>query len=393
MPLTFKSLVTQSLKTTWQLTAANRHPGYEKNVMRIQGFVFGALFVTVINLAGEILFPYARPELDSKALATAWATAILAAFVYAWIVASIDRNEKEPWHMLLVGLLWGSVVSYAIASLLNSIAEVFFKIPPGAVSPFTEELTKGAILFLIFHYAAHEFDDALDGLIYGAMVGIGFAMAENAIYFFRKDPAHNIADQIHTFQFLLRGILKGLAGHTTYTALIGLGLGLSRQTRQRVLKILFPILGLVLAILAHASWNVLWNNAAVQKFSLGLFRQQNWWEAGPMTVRVALISGPFFIAVLAAVALSWRKEARVIAEQLADELEPNDPYVAPEMMFTFRGRRRARRRALRTHGFFAWWTLGQLQRAYIELAFCKWRQKDIGEVFQRIETLRERLGI
>jgi RsiW-degrading membrane proteinase PrsW (M82 family) len=389
MSSTFQSLVTQSLKTTWQLTAANRHPGYEKNVLRIQGFVFGALFVTIVNLVGEILFPFARPAQDPKALTTAWATAILAAFVYAWIVASIDRNEKEPWHMLLVGLLWGSMVSAAIAGLLNSIADTFIKVPAHVVSPFTEELTKGAVLFLIFRYAADEFDDALDGLIYGAMVGIGFAMTENATYFFRHDPASDINSQMHTFQFLLRVILLGLTGHATYTALIGLGLGLSRQTSRRPLQILFPVLGLLLAILAHA----LWNNDAVQQLMNDLFKRWNWWEAGPLAARVALVNGPFLIGAMVAVIFSWRKEARVIVEQLADELEPNDPYVAPEMMFTFRGRWRARRQALRTHGIFFWWTLRQLQHAYIELAFCKWRQKDIGEVFQRIERLRERLGI
>jgi RsiW-degrading membrane proteinase PrsW (M82 family) len=389
MSLTFQSLVTQSLKTTWQLTAANRQPGYEKNVLRIQGFVFGALFVTIVNLVGDILFPFERPAFDPKALTTAWATAILAAFVYAWIVAAIDRNEKEPWHMLLVGLLWGSMVSAAIAGLLNSITDFFIKVPAHVVSPFTEELTKGAILFLIFRYAADEFDDALDGLIYGAMVGIGFAMTENAVYFFRHNPAHDIGGQIKTFQFLLRGILQGLAGHATYTALIGLGLGLSRQTQQRALKIIFPFLGLALAILAHA----LWNNNAVQSYLNGLFNPQTMWKAGPLAARVALVNGPFVIGVIIAVTLSWRREARVIAEQLADELEPDDPYVAPEMMLTFRGRWRARRRTLWGRGIFAWWTLRQLQRAYIELAFCKWRQRDIGEIFQRIELLRERLGI
>lgn len=46
-----------------------------------------------------------------EARATAWATASLAAVVYAVIVISIDRNEKEPWQMLLVGFFLGAVVS------------------------------------------------------------------------------------------------------------------------------------------------------------------------------------------------------------------------------------------------------------------------------------------
>jgi RsiW-degrading membrane proteinase PrsW (M82 family) len=387
MPPTSQSLVSQSLQAAKQITAANRQPGYEKNVHRIQGFVFGALFVTAINLVGELLFKH-QPQV-AKELATAWATSIFAAFVYAWIVASIDRNEKEPWHMLLVGLLWGSMVSAAIAGLLNSIADRFIHVAAHKVSPFTEELTKGAVLLLIFRYAEDEFDDALDGLVYGAMVGIGFAMAENASYFFNFEPARDISDQINTFQFLLRGILQGLAGHATYTALIGLGLGLSRQTQRRGLKIVLPMLGIAGAIFAHA----LWNNDAVQNFFDRFFSQHRAWAAGPTATRVALINGPFFIGVVIAIIFSWRKEAHVIALQLIDELNPNDPYTAPAMMLTFKSRLQARWKILWSSGIIAWWTLRQLQHAYIDLAFCKWRGKDESEVRQRIGKLRTRLAL
>jgi len=73
----FRALMSQAIESTWQITAANRRPGYEKNVHRIQGFVFGVLFITIINLVGELLFNL-HPR-DSKALATAWATAVLVA--------------------------------------------------------------------------------------------------------------------------------------------------------------------------------------------------------------------------------------------------------------------------------------------------------------------------
>jgi RsiW-degrading membrane proteinase PrsW (M82 family) len=375
------TLISRAAKATWQITAARRYHGYEKNVYRIQGFVAGALFVTVVNLAGQFLF--SPDPLQARALATAWATAVLAALVYAWIVASIDRNEKEPWHMLLVSLLWGTVISATIAGLLNSIAIVLLGVGP-SVAPYTEELTKGAILLLIFRYAADEFDNALDGIVYGAMVGIGFAMAENAGYFLRWDPATAIAEQMRTGQFFLRVVLKGLAGHATYTAIIGLGLGLSRQTPRRWLKVMLPMLGLALAILAHA----MWNSKTVQSALDLTFIQSAAWR---IAARVALINGPFFVGVIVAVALSWRKEAQVIAGQLVGELDANDPYVASGMMLTVRARFRARWRALWKLGVHAWWTLKQLQRALIELAFSKWRGKDESGIRQRIRMLRGRL--
>jgi RsiW-degrading membrane proteinase PrsW (M82 family) len=374
------------LKTTWQIIAAGRYEGYEKNVYRIQGFVAGALLITVIDLAIQLLF--AVNSQQSKRLATAWATAVLAGFVYAWIVAWIDRNEKEPWHMLLVGLLWGAVVSAAIAGLLNGIAPRLIGVEPGTVAPYTEEVTKGAILFLIFRYAANEFDDALDGIIYGAMVGLGFATAENASYFFQYDPALGIGQQMQTFQFTLRVVLMGLAGHATYTAMTGLGLGLSRQTSRRWLQIALPMLGLAAAIFAHA----LWNSRSVQGIFDRVFNQPHAWDFWQAAVRVALINGPFVAGVVIATNLSLRKEAEVIAAQLADELESNHPYISPAAMLTAWGRFRARRRILWTRGIGAWWTLRQLQQVFIELAFCKWRNRDQREIRQRIKRLRGKLN-
>jgi RsiW-degrading membrane proteinase PrsW (M82 family) len=385
MPSAFRAFVRSFLQTTWQIIAAGRYEGYEKNVYRIQGFVAGALLITVTDLAVQLLFnPY---PYQAKRLATAWTTAALAGFMYAWIVAWIDHNEKEPWHMLLVGLLWGAVVSAALSGLFNSIAPRLIGVALRTVAPFTEELTKGAVLFLIFRYAASEFDDALDGIIYGAMVGLGFATAENASYFFRYDPALGIGQQMQTFQFTLRVVLMGLAGHATYTALTGLGLGLSRQTSRRWLQIVLPMLGLAAAILAHA----LWNSRAVQGIFDRVFNQPHAWDFWQAAVRVALINGPFVAGVAIATNLSLRKEAKVIAEQLAYELEANHPYISPAAMLTAWGRFRARRRILWARGIFAWWTLKQLQRAFIELAFCKWRGKNESAVRQRIRMLKSRL--
>jgi hypothetical protein len=168
----------------------------------------------------------------------------------------------------------------------------------------------------------------------------------------------------------------------------GLGLGLSRQTSRRWLQILLPMLGLAAAIFAHS----LWNSRAVQGIFDHVFNQPHAWNFWQAAVRVALINGPFVAGVVIATNLSLRKEAKVIAAQLADELEANHPYISPAAMLTAWGRYRARRRILWARGVFAWWTLKQLQRTFIELAFCKWRGKDQNVIRQRISLLRSRLG-
>lgn len=192
--------------------------------------------------------------------------------------------------------------------------------------------------------------------------------------------------------FFSRAVLGGLASHATYTAITGVGLGFSRQTQRKWLKIVLPLLGLVVAILAHALWNsdtvgyMLCLNLIPSIIESGCWRR---------TVKAVFLMGPFILGVIVAIILSWRKEARVIAGQLAVEMDPDDPYIAPNVMLTVRGRFRARWRTLRTRGISAWWTLRQLQQTLIKLAFCKkWRGEDrdaLSAFRRRTQLLRSQL--
>lgn len=168
----------RAVKTMQQTTTVRRRSGREKAIRRIQSFVAGATLAFGFILIQDLMFkdPY-------QERATAWAIAFLVALVYAGVIVSTDRNEKEPWQMLLVCFLWGTVVSGSIAFFLNTTwinliePELMARgYKMFSIAPYTEELTKGAIL-LILWYASDEFDNALDGIIYGALVGIGFAMA------------------------------------------------------------------------------------------------------------------------------------------------------------------------------------------------------------------------
>jgi RsiW-degrading membrane proteinase PrsW (M82 family) len=369
-------------------TSARRRPGYETGVQRIQGFVAGGLLVAAVDVARQFV---CYPD-SGKERAIAWVTAILAALAFAWVVTRVDRHEKEPWHMLLVGFLWGTVASPMLARLLNRGAYILLAVPSVAAAPFTEELSKGLFLLLIAACASDEFDDVLDGIVYGAMVGLGFAMCENAGYFYRTHSS-DIAELVRSQQFFLRIVLGGLASHATYTAVTGLGLGLGRRAQQRGLKVAFPLLGLGMAIMAHAVWNgdVVDSWLCLNSIPpiIGPWR----WR---YTVRAVLLTGPCFGVVIGAMICSWRKEDRVIAERLARELSPDDPYVAPAMMCTAKGRFRARWLALRTRGLGAWWTLRRLQRALIALAFCEKQAGDGGGesngIRRRIRLLRGQLA-
>jgi RsiW-degrading membrane proteinase PrsW (M82 family) len=127
---------------------------------------------------------------------TAWlvsiAAAVIPTIVYVLILWWLDHYEKEPKRLLLAAFLWGAIP----AVLLSVFAEVVLEVPLGGVgenaielmsssilAPFVEEIVKGLALLGIFLLFRREFDNVLDGIIYGATVGFGFAMTENIFYF------------------------------------------------------------------------------------------------------------------------------------------------------------------------------------------------------------------
>jgi RsiW-degrading membrane proteinase PrsW (M82 family) len=99
------------------------------------------------------------------------------------IIYRLDQFEPEPASLIAVALLWGGIVAVTFASITNSYALSFLQhaLPAltvdswGAaiVAPINEEFYKGAGLVIIYLMARSEFDGLMDGLIYGAMIGIG----------------------------------------------------------------------------------------------------------------------------------------------------------------------------------------------------------------------------
>jgi hypothetical protein len=57
-----------------------------------------------------------------------------------------------------------------------------------------------------------------------------------------------------TFIFVLRGMAAPFS-HPLFTSMTGIGLGWSRQSNNGFVKIVTPVVGFMLAILLHATWN------------------------------------------------------------------------------------------------------------------------------------------
>ena len=111
------------------------------------------------------------------------------------------------------------------------------------IAPVMEEIAK--LLFVIYLAKSDDFDGPLDGLIYGAMVGAGFAAAENVLYGFA---------QVHLSQGVTLTAFRSLTliiGHPLYTGLAGVGVGewkvgMARSKYDKIWR----------SMLFHGLWNL-----------------------------------------------------------------------------------------------------------------------------------------
>ena len=317
-----------------------------------RGALASALVLAMIA-TGLIVLAIAGLETGGVAFALAICLAVLPVPVYLAIVLWIDRFEPEPARMIIMTFAWGATIACFIALLLNTIGELIVSEQLGTEAaeiygysfsaPIVEEGAKGAVLFGLFWWKRDEFNGVIDGIVYAALVGLGFAMTENVLYYGRGAAEEGITGAVITF--VVRGILSPFA-HPVFTAMIGIGLGLAVQSRSRSVRTIAPIAGLLLAMALHS----LWNTAAGSGLFLGVY---------------LLIMVPVFLALWGVIVLGLRREGRLIAANLRGLLP--DSEVAS--LSSLRARRHARKAAARRGGRKAKRAMADLQQVAAELAF------------------------
>src|SRR6266550_7417020 len=219
------------------------------NVIKI---ILGIIAALVALLLGLLVLLLIGVQTGPVALLIGLVSATLPVPIYLVLVLWIDRYEAEPFWMLGTAFFWGALVAVFFAYVLNTAGSVVVMLLTndvragetfGAVisAPIVEETAKAVILFIFFFFKKDEFDGVIDGIVYAAMVGLGFAMTENIQYYGRA--VMQAGGGGLTIIFIIRGALAPFS-HPMFTSLTGIGLGLARQSRNTIVKIIMPIFGL-----------------------------------------------------------------------------------------------------------------------------------------------------
>jgi RsiW-degrading membrane proteinase PrsW (M82 family) len=301
---------------------------------------------------------------------------LVPAFCINLLVNFIDRFEREPWFLRLAAFLWGALIAIPTAFLIEHNVDHIIQnvVRPvtmvgsmlqGLNAGITEETVKGLGLMLLFVVLRDEFDNVTDGIVYGALIGAGFAMVENFVYF-----AQNSKDFL--LILIVGRVVLGWLSHSTFTVCFGAALGYIRHTRIRWRQIVIPLLGYLCAVGLHSVFDFIdyYANALILAFP------------GNGTVSTfALIAvvgdyiPPFITQIILLYFLikSLAHEAAVIREFLAPEVSSGvvlvDEYALLQNSFQ---RTKTERRVLWRSGVKQWLRVKALYQTEIGLAFRKW---------------------
>jgi RsiW-degrading membrane proteinase PrsW (M82 family) len=279
---------------------------------------------------------------------------------YLWL----DRYEPEPRSLLLLALGWGAFVATTAALLLQTFDTIAFGDAPTTTAvitaPLTEEAAKGLFVVLLLCYRRQELDGVLDGIVYAGMVGIGFAFVENILYLtsaYMGDDGAKGGLEGAVGLFVVRCVFSPFA-HPLFTAFTGVGVGIAVSSRRRVVRVVAPVVGYLLAACAHG----LWNSALMLDDG-----------ANAVSTYVFLMV-PAFLLFVAFAVWARAREGKLLAAALADCARHGylDPSEIPWLV-RLPARRTCRRYAEQVGGRAARDAMAAYQREAIELGYLHYR--------------------
>jgi RsiW-degrading membrane proteinase PrsW (M82 family) len=233
----FKSLISPSPV----LTTPNRSIYLERPHSPLFPYMFGAILFLLTGLG----VAYGGQWLTYLGFTLAGYAAPL--YLLVWMFRN-DRFEREPIALIAYTFGWGALCGIAAGILNQVVARPILGLPGAGL---IEEPLKAYGVFLIANNSRikSEFNDHLDGMVYGAAAGAGFAGLENFWYIQQMVVNYQYPAIIAIF---IRSITAFM--HIAWTANAGRSLGLAKVKKGFVnLRDLLP--GVLVSALIHFLWN------------------------------------------------------------------------------------------------------------------------------------------
>ncbi len=188
--------------------------------------------------------------------------------IYTIWIRNTEGCHRQQWISILMCFLWGSTIAVLAALVFEYILQIPLEssaslagltpfITVVVIAPIVEEFTKPLALRL--RSVRSQLTEMEDGLIYGAVAGLGFSATENLLYGYSFLTEGFIS-------FLILMAMRSVGGcllHASATSLTGYGFGKTVLKKSSFFGVLPYFL---LSIFMHGFYNFL-----VSYETLGVF--------------------------------------------------------------------------------------------------------------------------
>jgi protease PrsW len=119
-----------------------------------------------------------------------------------------------------------------------------------------EEIAKA--LGILFSFAKKKLETSNDGMMYGMIIGLAFAVTENGVYF---ASAIQVETGMNFWGIVLLRFILSTSAHIIYSGLMGMFLVQARLHKRIVGKISYLMLGFLVPIIIHSVFNFMLGSA------------------------------------------------------------------------------------------------------------------------------------
>jgi RsiW-degrading membrane proteinase PrsW (M82 family) len=203
-----------------------------------------ALWTTAaLMLGGLVLLAVGHRYVVAMPVVLALAAVLFALHgLLLWLgVHAVDLAARRPPWLRATALAWGGVVAVGVAGFANTwldsavvkvvSPELAERLEPLRAATVEESVKLLGVVMLVL-LARRRLAGALDGLVYGALIGLGFQEAENVHYVVVQAAGHDGSALSAFGYFVTRGVVAGWATHVAWTAIAGAGLGWAVRHRD-----------------------------------------------------------------------------------------------------------------------------------------------------------------
>lgn len=358
------------------MPAATKYPWYQRllrspllwlTVILIPFYAY-ALYSQYAMLHPDQTFPDGTVALglnnESLAFSAFWA--MWTALAWGTLFLLLDRFRPQRIVIWILAFGWGAAASTFISIHINSWAAEMMNTTQANsdmgsraavfIAPFVEETSKGTVLFLLVILFRSRLVSQMSIVTLAGLSAVGFAFTENIIYYARAfvytaNTSGLGTPQEETMELIkLRGIYTSF-GHPMFTIMLAFGLAVGLGARSKIVRVMAPLAGFIVAASAHMLFNGLSSTGGTEQLK------------GPWYYALGLVALIAIYLIFAVISHGRQIRQRLEDYQRHGWLGPRDP----EIFSSLRRRLKLRLSAL-LRGPKAWWRTRIFIQRMTELA-------------------------